>query len=130
MLAHLRLSAAAAATLALLALFAAEAPGRAQGLASSGLSSAYQALVDRCRSGDRDGAVEDLGRWPDVSVQEVIPALRGRASITRLTLALGDDPRLWAGSPLAALMLHTDCAAQARRVASRSRETIAAGASS
>jgi tetratricopeptide (TPR) repeat protein len=104
----LRPAAAAAATLALVT---AGVPARAQGLSPD-----YLALVARYRTGDRDGSVAELGSWTEERVKQQIPVLRGRpVSISRLSLAVS-DPELWAGFPApTALMLHTDCALQARR---------------
>jgi hypothetical protein len=91
------------ATLALLAL---PCPSTAQ--PAEVLSPAYQAVVRRYASGDREGAVAQLVAWPEERVRREVPILNrdwqrsgGRALSTEA----------WQLVPVrAALMLHTDCA--------------------
>jgi hypothetical protein len=103
-----------AAALALLVL-----PARATARPPEVLSPAYQAVVRRYASGDREGAVAELAAWPDSRVEREVPILNRDWQRSG-----GDalDPDAWARIPVrAALMLHTDCARRARREGKPSR---------
>lgn len=63
------------------------------------LSPAYEAVVRRYQSGDREGAVADMRSWPEERLRGEVAALSAFRERAR-----------------AALMLHADCALQARRV--------------
>ncbi len=77
------------------------------------LSPAYQAVVRRYASGDREGAVAELSAWPDWRIRREVPILNHEWQRShRRAAAL--SPELWGDIPMtAALMLHTDCARRA-----------------
>ena len=80
------------------------------------LSPSYEAVVLRYQSGDRDRAVSDMAGWPEGRLRGEMAALGALRENARKAL----DPAaliLWHRVPVrAALMLHSDCALQARRV--------------
>jgi tetratricopeptide (TPR) repeat protein len=83
---------------------------------SAVLSPTYEAVIQRYQSGDREGAVSAMARWPESRLRDEITALGALREEARRAL----DPSalvLWHRVPVrAALMLHTDCALQTRRV--------------
>ena len=95
-------------------LLALPCPAAAQ--LSGVLSPAYEAVVLHYQSGDRDRAVSDMAGWPEGRLRGEMAALGALRENARKAL----DPAaliLWHRVPVrAALMLHTDCALQARRV--------------
>jgi len=96
-----------------LVLLAFVSPAAAQ--RSGGFSPAYEAIILRYQSGDREAAVSDIGGWPAGRLREEMAALGACRERARRAL----DPAaliLWHRVPVrAALMLHTDCAHRARR---------------
>jgi predicted Zn-dependent protease len=91
------------------------------------LSPAYEAVVRRYSSGDREGAVVEMVTWPERRLRDEIPALNVLWQRARMC---GDCPaaNLWLRFPVrAALMLHSDCAQRARRdrVPPRLHESVA-----
>jgi tetratricopeptide (TPR) repeat protein len=92
------------------------------------LSSAYEAVVQRYQSGDREGAVSDLAGWPERRLRDEMTALGAFRAKARRRLDFA-AVILWQEVPVAtALMLHTDCAQRARRdgVSPRLHESVAA----
>jgi tetratricopeptide (TPR) repeat protein len=78
------------------------------------LSPIYQAVVRRYASGDREGAVAELGAWPDSRIRREVPILN-RDWQRSLLVGEAMSPDVWREIPVrAALMLHTDCAQRAR----------------
>lgn len=99
--------------LAGLLLLAISAPSLAQ--PSEVLSPAYESIVRRYLSGDREGAVAEMVTWPEQRLEDEIPALNALWQKARLCT---DCPaaNAWQRIPVrAALMLHSDCAQRARR---------------
>lgn len=98
-----------------LLLIAFPCPSSAQ--RSGVLSPAYEAVVLRYQSGNRDEAVSGMAGWPEGRLRSEMTALGALREKARKAL----DPSaliLWHQVPVkAALMLHTDCALRARRVA-------------
>jgi len=92
-------------------LLAPAAPALAQ--RSEVLSPAYEAVVRRYASGDREGAVAEMSGWPDSRVRGEVPIFN------REWQGSGGDATkhgVWRQiSVRAALMLHSDCAQRARR---------------
>jgi hypothetical protein len=90
-------------------------PALASGQTAGVLSPAYEAVVRRYSSGDREGAVAEMVTWPERRLRDEIPALNVLWQRARMC---GDCPaaNLWQRFPVrAALMLHSDCAQRARR---------------
>jgi tetratricopeptide (TPR) repeat protein len=90
-------------------------PALASGQTAGVLSPAYEAVVRRYSSGDREGAVAEMVTWPERRLRDEIPALNVLWQRARIC---GDCPaaNLWLRFPVrAALMLHSDCAQRARR---------------
>jgi tetratricopeptide (TPR) repeat protein len=84
-------------------------------LASAQWEPAYEAVVRRYASGDREGAIVDMGAWPEGRLRSEITAVN---ALRRKASGCRDCPAAsaWEKVPLtAALMLHTDCAIRARR---------------
>jgi tetratricopeptide (TPR) repeat protein len=79
------------------------------------LSPAYQAVVRRYQSGDREGAVAEAGAWPERRLRDEMTALRALwQEAQACDRCLAADT--WERFPVrAALMLHSDSAQQARR---------------
>lgn len=93
------------------ALLAASSVASAQ--PSEVLSPIYEAVVRRYASGDREGAVAELGAWPDSRVRREVPILNHDWQRSSFSGAMSLS--LWRNIPVrAALMLHTDCAVRAR----------------
>jgi hypothetical protein len=85
------------------------------------LSPAYEAVVRRYVSGEREAAAADMCGWPDKRIRDEMTALaafREKARACRPCAASMAWPRI----PVrAALMLHSDCAARARGEGRRSQ---------
>ena len=94
-------------------LLALTSPATAQ--RSGVLSPAYEAVVQRYESGDREVAVLDVAGWSEGRLRDEMTALGALRERARRAV----DPAaliLWHRVPVrAALMLHTDCAQRARR---------------
>jgi hypothetical protein len=76
--------------------------------------SPYPIVVRRYASGDREGAVVEMGGWPDSRIRQEVPIL-DRDGRKPLSPADALRPEVWREMPArAALMLHTDCALRAR----------------
>jgi hypothetical protein len=78
----------------------------------------YEELLHRYASGDRDGALREVGAWPDVRLRDTV---RQASSLAKTAAACAERdcvPALvWERFPVrVALMLHSDAADQARRV--------------
>jgi tetratricopeptide (TPR) repeat protein len=90
-------------------------PALASAQGSDVLSPAYEAVVGRYLSGDRQGAVAEMVHWPEGRVRgetSALAALWRKAQACRPCAA----SRAWEQMPArAALMLHSDCAQRARR---------------
>ena len=97
-------------------LFLLALPCLAAAQLSGVLSPSYEAVVLRYQSGDRDRAVSDMASWPEGRLRGEMAALGALREKARKAL----DPAaliLWHRVPVrAALMLHSDCALQARHV--------------
>jgi len=90
-------------------------PALASAQPSDVLSPAYEAIVRRYLSGDREGAVGDMSAWPEWRMRDEMTALRAfwqKAQTCRPCAA----SMAWQQIPArAALVLHSDCAQRARR---------------
>lgn len=97
------------------ALFLLTLPALTSAQRSEVLSPAYEAVVRRYVSGDREGAIAKMDAWPEWRLGNEIPALNALWQKARIC---PDCPAAstWQRIPVAAaLMLHTDCALRARR---------------
>lgn len=82
---------------------------------SAVLSPAYEAVVRRYISGDREGAVSDLSAWPEESLRREVTALSAFRKKARACHPCAAS-MAWQQIPArAALLLHSDCALRARR---------------
>ena len=79
------------------------------------LSPAYEAVVRRYQSGDREGAVADLSSWPEERLRGEVAALSAFREKARACHPCAASMS-WRQIPVrAALVLHGDCALRARR---------------
>ena len=83
--------------------------------AQSAVSPAYESVLERYQSGDREGAIADLTAWPERRLRDEMTALRALCEKARACpRCLVKDQ--WDRIPVrAALMLHSDSAQRARR---------------
>jgi tetratricopeptide (TPR) repeat protein len=98
---------------AVLLVLALSAAAAAQ--AADVLSPAYEAVVRRYRSGDREGAVADMNAWPEARLRTEMTALTalGRKALACRECAAATT---WLRIHVrAALLLHSDCAQRSRR---------------
>ena len=99
--------------LAALLLLALAAPALAQ--RPDALSPAYEAVVRRYQSGDREGAVAEMSGWPEHRLRDEMTALRALSQGAFACPYRCSAADRWAMTPVrAALMLHSDCAQRAR----------------
>ena len=85
------------------------------GAPAEALSPAYEAVVRRYASGDREGAITDMSAWPEWRMRDEVMALTALWRSARPCTACPAS-NAWQRTPVrAALMLHSDCAQDARR---------------
>lgn len=96
-------------------------PSLASAQRPDAVSPAYESVIRRYQSGDREGAIADMSLWPERRLRDEMTALRALGQEARACHRCTAADR-WEKTPVrAALMLHSDCAQGARRDGSPQR---------